>query len=94
MAQAVKNLPAMHETWAQSLGWEDPPEKGKATHSSVLAWRIPRTVWSTGSQRVTSERLSLTSVSSPVRSPVGGIVLQVCPAVPFWLFIKEVKEIS
>ena len=39
----VKNLPAMWETWVQSLGWEDPMEKGKATHSSVLAWRIPWT---------------------------------------------------
>ena len=40
----VKNLPAMWETWVQSLGWEDPLEKGKATHSSILAWRIPWTV--------------------------------------------------
>ena len=44
VAQWVKNLPAMRETWVQSLGWEDPLEKGKATHSSILAWRIPRTV--------------------------------------------------
>ena len=41
VAQLVKNLPAMQETWVQSLGWEDPLEKGKATHSSILAWRIP-----------------------------------------------------
>ena len=41
VAQLVKNLPAMRETWVQSLGWEDPLEKGKATHSSILAWRIP-----------------------------------------------------
>ena len=46
MAQWVKNLPAMQETWVQSLGWEDPMEKGKATHSSILAWRIPWTVYS------------------------------------------------
>ena len=39
----VKNLPAMQETWAQSLGWEDPLEKEMATHSSMLAWRIPWT---------------------------------------------------
>ena len=44
IAQMVKNLPAMQETWVQSLGWEDPLEKGKATHSSILAWRIPWTV--------------------------------------------------
>ena len=37
----VKNLPAMRETWGQSPGWEDPLEEGMATHSSVLAWRIP-----------------------------------------------------
>ena len=57
MAQKVKNLPALQETQVQSLGWEDPLEKGMATYSSVLIWRIP---WreepgglqSTGSQRV------------------------------------------
>ena len=41
MAQLVKSLPAMWETWDRSLGWEDPLEKGKATHSSMLARRIP-----------------------------------------------------
>ena len=44
VAQLVKNPPAMWETWVRSLDWEDPLEKGKATHSSILAWRIPRTV--------------------------------------------------
>ena len=43
VAQPVKNLPAILETWVQSLGWEDSLEKGKATHSSILAWRIPWT---------------------------------------------------
>ena len=43
MAQIGKNLPAMQETPVQSLGWEDPLEKGKATHSSILVWRIPWT---------------------------------------------------
>ena len=42
VAQLVKNPPAMRETWVQSLGWEDPLEKGKATHSSILTWRIPQ----------------------------------------------------
>ena len=41
MAQLVKNLPAMQETWARSLGWEDPSEEGMATHSSIPTWRIP-----------------------------------------------------
>ena len=40
MAQTVKNLPVMQETWVQSLGQEDPLEKGIATHSSILAWRV------------------------------------------------------
>ena len=44
VAQLVKNPPAMQETWVRSQGWEDPLEKGKATHSSILAWRIPGTV--------------------------------------------------
>ena len=44
VAQLVKNPPAMWETWLQSLGWEDPLEKGKAIHSSILACRIPWTV--------------------------------------------------
>ena len=41
VAQTVKNPPAMQETWVRSLGWEDPLEEGMATHSSILAWRIP-----------------------------------------------------
>ena len=44
VAQVVKNLPAMQETWVQSLDWEDPLDKGKATHSSILAWKIPWTI--------------------------------------------------
>ena len=43
LAQIVKNLPALQETQVQSLGWEDPLEKGMVTHSSILAWRIPWT---------------------------------------------------
>ena len=44
VAQLVKNPPAMWDTWVRSLGWEDPLEKGKATHSSILAWRVPWSV--------------------------------------------------
>ena len=51
MVQLVKNLPAMQDTWIRSLGWEDPLEKGKDTHSSILAWRIPWAVQSMGSQK-------------------------------------------
>ena len=42
MGQTVKNPPAMQDTWVRSLGWEDPLEKGMATHSSILQWRVPR----------------------------------------------------
>ena len=57
VAQMIKNLPAMQETWVQSLGREDPLEKGTATYSSIVAWRIPWTaepdrVQFRGSQRV------------------------------------------
>ena len=45
VVQLVKNPPAMQETWVQSLTWEDPLEKGKVTHSSILAWRIPWTIY-------------------------------------------------
>ena len=49
VAQTVKNLPVRQETWVPSLGWEDPLEKGMATHSSILAWRIPWTEKMSGS---------------------------------------------
>ena len=52
VAQLVKNPPVMRETWVWSLGWEDSLEKGKATHSSVPAWRIPWTIQSMGLQRI------------------------------------------
>ena len=54
VAQTVKNLPAMWETQVQSLGWEDPLEKGMATHLSILAWRIP---WTEESGRLRSMEL-------------------------------------
>ena len=54
IAQSVKNLPAMQEIPVRFLGWEDPLEKGKATHSSILVWRIPWTVKSMQSQTFTS----------------------------------------
>ena len=52
VAQLVKNLPAIQETWVRSLGWEAPLEKGMATHSSILAWIIPWTYIVHGLQRV------------------------------------------
>ena len=61
VTQLVKNLPAVWETWVQSLGWENPLEKGKATHSSILAWRISWTIQSMGSQRVRQDWATFTS---------------------------------
>ena len=49
VAQMVKNPPATWETWVLSLGWEDPLEEGMATHSSILAWRIPQYLFISGS---------------------------------------------
>ena len=57
VAQLVKNPPVMQETWVRSLGWEDPLEKGKAAHSSILAWRIPWTEEPGGLQPVGSQRI-------------------------------------
>ena len=57
MAPRVKNLPAMQETWVRSLGWEDPLEKEMATHSNILAWKIPGTEEPGRLQSVASQRL-------------------------------------
>ena len=68
MAHLVKNLPAMQETqemWVQSLGWEDPLEKGMATHSSVLAWEIPWTDEPDGLQSMESQRVEHSLATKP-----------------------------
>ena len=57
VAQAVKNLPPMQETWVRSLGRKDPLEMGMATHSSILAWRIPWTEEPGGLQSIESQRV-------------------------------------
>ena len=57
MAKTVKNLPAVQETWVRSLGWEDPLEKEMATHSSILAWKIPWTEEPGGLQSMGSQRV-------------------------------------
>ena len=66
VAQRLKRLPVMRETWVRSLGWEDPLEKEMETHSSILAWRIPWTeepggLQSMGLQRVGHGRATLTN---------------------------------
>ena len=57
MAQRLKRLPATRETWVRSLGWEDPLEKEMATHSSILAWRIPWTEEPAGLQSIGLQRV-------------------------------------
>ena len=57
VAQSVKNLPAVQETRVQPLGWEDPLEKEMATHSSIIAWKIPRTEDPGGLQSMDSQRV-------------------------------------
>ena len=58
VAQLVKNPPATWETWVQSLGWEDPLEEEMATHSSILAWRVPmdREAWQATVREVTNSQ--------------------------------------
>ena len=72
-AQLVKNPPSMRATWVRPLVWEDPPEKGKATHSSILAWRILRTVEPTVSQRVGHHWATFTS---PLPPPGGEVTAE------------------
>ena len=69
-AQLLKNLPAMRETLVRFLDWEDPLEKGKATRSSILAWRIPWTIQSMGLQRVRHNWATFTFISTRLRSTV------------------------
>ena len=73
MAQRLKGLPAMGETWVRSLGWEDPLEKEMATHSSILAWRIPWTEEPAGLQSMGSRRVGqdlATKQQYPYHGPV------------------------
>ena len=72
VAQLVKNQPAMTESWVQSRGWEDPLEKGPATHSRILAWRIPWTVTQTLSKVSAYNVGDLGSIPGSVRSPGEG----------------------
>ena len=67
MAQLVKNLPAMRETWVQSLGWEDPLEEGMEIYSSILAWRIPmdrEALWATVHRVAKSQTLAFEFIHS------------------------------
>ena len=79
VAQIVKNLPAVQKTWVQSLGGEDPPEKGMATHSSILAWRIPWTQKPGGPQLMGLQRVGhaqVTNTHTHTHTHVNGSLLQ------------------
>jgi len=71
VAQTLKNLPAMWETWVRFLGWEDTLEEGMATHSSILAWRIPmdRGAWQVTVHRVTKHQTQLSKHSTECSVP-------------------------
>ena len=71
VVQLVKNPPAMWEAWAWFLGWEDLLEKGKAMHSSILAWRIPWTIQSMGLQRIGHNSASFTSILEELNGESG-----------------------
>ena len=89
---AVKNLPAMQETWVWSLGWEDPLEKGMATHSSILAWRMDRKAWwatvqGGGSQKVRHDQVTNTSFSLRLRSVMCFKSLRNCLIKKIFIFV-------
>ena len=98
MAQSVKNLPAMQETWVLSLGQEEPPEKERATHSSILAWRIPWTEEPGGLQSMGVARVEHDLVTKPPPPPkyirffhkvmTSKVLLFIC----FYFFLEQGKK--
>ena len=79
MAQKVKNLPATQETWVQSIGWKDPLEKEMATHSSILAFRIPWTE-EPGSLRSMGSQESDLATKPPLPTFICGFVVYQAPS--------------
>ena len=97
MIHLVKNLPTMQETCVQSLGWEHPLEEGRATHSSILSWRIPWTevpsgLPSMGSQRIKHNWATKHSTQSAVHAPSRSVFLAPTPS-PQLLWILALKAI-
>ena len=89
VAQLVRNPPAVWETWVRFLGWDNPMKKGKATHSSILAKRIPWTVYSMGSQRVKHDWVTFTFTSNVNITPSWSIYA----FIPLWIVISWGKRI-
>ena len=89
VVQLVKNPPTMWKTWVRSLGWEDPLEMGKATHSSILSRRIPWTVYSMGLQRVKHDWGTFTFTSNVNITPSWFIYA----FIPLWIVISWWKRI-
>ena len=100
VAQTVKNLPAMQETWLRSLGWEEPQEEGMAIHCSILAWRIPidsRAWWATVHRVAKSQtRLSTVQASNLVCSacvsPVSQDFIEET-SFPHWVFLDPSSNV-
>ena len=79
MAQMVKNLPAIQETQVRFLSWEDPLKTGMATHSSILAWRIPWTEEPGGLQSMGSQRVRHNTVTTTTTIPTSCVWDGLCP---------------
>ena len=105
MAQLVKNPPAMWEAWVRSLGWEDPLEKGKAAHSSILAWRIrmDRGAWQATAhgghkESDTTEQLSLScyerSLHRVVKNTYLGVICGLPPTFPSHVTLNKLFTFS
>ena len=90
VAQMVKNLPAMRETWVQFLGWEDPLEEGTAAHSIILAWSSPWTeeagwLQSMGSQRVRHDWVTTYTQHIHYEMTISINLITICPHVSFYI---------
>ena len=94
MAQQIKNVPAVWETWVQSLGWEGPLEKGKATHSSVLAWRSVTKSWTQLSEFHFSLCMKYSFDISNFLEVIAGLFHSIAVLYFFALFSKECLLIS
>ena len=91
VAQLVKNLPAMQETWVRSLHWQDPLEKGSATHSSTLSWRIPQSMGHKESARLSDFHFQYSLKSGSLIPPAVFILKTALTILGLWCFHKNCK---